>query len=118
MGRIAFEIRNDLDPNMVDNFRNLCTNVKETGANGKPFGYKGIMADKLQQLYMVPKGHIIIINDETNGTRIYRSEFEDVENPMPPVPVNFIYLLFLSKLKRFHSLIIIFKKYSLEKVQV
>lgn len=80
MGRIAIELRNDLDPNAVENFRSLCTSVKEADANGKQIVYKGTMTDELQQLHMVPKGHIIIINDETNRTCIYRSQFDDIEN--------------------------------------
>lgn len=79
---MAIELRIDLDPNMVENFRELCTNVKDAGAKGLPFVYEGFMTNEL-----VPKGHIIIINYATNGTRIYRSQFDDdVENPTPQVP--------------------------------
>lgn len=75
---MIIELRKDLAPNSVENFRRLYTSVKE--ANVKPFVYKGTINDEVQQLYMVPKGHIIIINDETSDASIYRSHFDNVKS--------------------------------------
>lgn len=113
MGRIIIELRQDLAPNAKENFHSLCTNVKKAGANGQSVVYKGANYDEYQRLLTIPDGHLVVVNDEANGICIYRSHFDDIENPTPQVPVNFIYLKFeisfchFTKIEQFHFFVLL-----------
>lgn len=67
--------------------------VKKSDGKGMPFVYKGTMNDESQLL--IPKGHIVITNDGTNGTCMYRSHFGDSEDQMPQVSIGFLLFLLL-----------------------
>jgi len=41
VGRIIFELFNDVVPKTAENFRSLCVGDKGVGKNGKPLHYKG-----------------------------------------------------------------------------
>lgn len=88
MGRVIIELRKDVAPKTVENFRCLCTGEKGIGTNGKPLHYKGTNFHKVQRLFMVQGGDIVK-NDGTSGESIYGPHFED-ENLTLPVRIIII----------------------------
>lgn len=85
VGRVIIELRKDVVPKTVENFRCLCTGEKGIGENGKPLHYKGIKFHKVQRLFMVQGGDIVK-NDGSSGESIYGPLFDD-ENLELPVSI-------------------------------
>ncbi|XP_031626573.1 peptidyl-prolyl cis-trans isomerase D isoform X2 [Contarinia nasturtii] len=82
VGRVIIELRKDVVPKTVENFRCLCTGEKGIGANGKPLHYKGIKFHKVQRLFMVQGGDIVK-NDGSSGESIYGPLFDDESLELP-----------------------------------
>lgn len=82
VGRVIIELRKDVAPKTVENFRCLCTGEKGIGVNGKPLHYKGIKFHKVQRLFMVQGGDVVK-NDGTNGESIYGPLFDDETLTLP-----------------------------------
>lgn len=76
MGRVIIELRKDVAPKTVENFRCLCTGEKGIGANERDLHYKGTRFHKVQRLFMVQGGDVVK-NDGTSGESIYGPFFDD-----------------------------------------
>lgn len=76
VGRLIIELRRDVVPKTVENFRALCTGEKGIGTKGRPLHFKGIKFHKVERLFMCQSGDIVT-NDGTNGESIYGPLFED-----------------------------------------
>lgn len=84
---MVIELRKDIAPRTVENFRCLCTGEKGIGVNGTPLHYKGIKFHKVHRLFMVQSGDIVK-NNGTSGESIYGPLFDD-ENFILPVCLLF-----------------------------
>lgn len=82
VGRVIIELRKDIAPKTVENFRCLCTGEKGIGINGKPLHYKGIKFHKVQPFFMAQGGDIVK-NDGTSGESIYGPLFDDENFTLP-----------------------------------
>lgn len=82
VGRVIIELRKDVAPLTVENFRCLCTGEKGIGVNGKPLHYKGIKFHKVQRLFMVQGGDVVK-NDGSSGESIYGPFFDDETLKLP-----------------------------------
>lgn len=83
VGRVVIELRKDIVPRTVENFRCLCTGEKGFSTNGTHLHYKGTKFHKVHKLFMVQGGDIVR-NNGTSGESIYGPLFDD-ENFILPV---------------------------------
>merc|ERR1719334_1606976 len=76
LGRVAFELFNDVVPKTADNFRALCTGEKGVGKSGKPLHYKGSIFHRVIKSFMIQGGDFTAFNG-TGGESIYGEKFDD-----------------------------------------
>merc|ERR1719334_3131802 len=76
LGRVAFELFNDVVPKTADNFRALCTGEKGVGKSGKPLHYKGSIFHRVIKSFMIQGGDFTQFNG-TGGESIYGEKFDD-----------------------------------------
>jgi len=77
VGRIEFELFDDVVPKTAENFRALCTGEKGVhSGSGKPFHYKGIKFHRIIPGFMIQGGDFTKQNG-TGGVSIYGNKFRD-----------------------------------------
>lgn len=76
LGRVAFELFENVAPKTVENFRALCTGEKGNGKLGKPLHYKGNIFHRVIKGFMGQFGDITNMNG-TGGESIYGERFDD-----------------------------------------
>ena len=75
-GRIIFELRRDIAPKTVENFRCLCTGEKGFGKSGKFLCFKKCEFHRVIPDFLCQSGDITI-GDGTGGESIYGNIFND-----------------------------------------
>merc|ERR1712088_692311 len=75
-GRIVMDLRADVAPKAVENFRCLCTGEKGTGKSGKPLHFKGSAFHRVINDFMCQGGDFTRGNG-TGGESIYGEKFAD-----------------------------------------
>ena len=76
IGKVLFELYNDIVPKTADNFRALCTGEKGMGKQGKPLHFKGSSFHRIIKSFMIQGGDFTAGNG-TGGESIYGEKFED-----------------------------------------
>ncbi|KZV77207.1 hypothetical protein PENSPDRAFT_568449 [Peniophora sp. CONT] len=84
LGRVIFELYNDIAPKTVENFRALCTGEKGASPlSGAPLYYKGSPIHRIIPDFMIQGGDFTKQNG-TGGESIYGAPFDD-ENLTTPM---------------------------------
>eukprot|EP00802_Teleaulax_amphioxeia_P022756 Tamp_23237.p1 GENE.Tamp_23237~~Tamp_23237.p1 ORF type:complete len:268 (+),score=80.75 Tamp_23237:134-937(+) len=76
LGRVKFQLFNDVVPKTAENFRALCTGEKGVGKAGKPLHFKGSIFHRVIPGFMCQGGDFTNFNG-TGGESIYGEKFED-----------------------------------------
>ncbi|KAL3130719.1 hypothetical protein ABBQ38_000068 [Trebouxia sp. C0009 RCD-2024] len=77
LGRVIFELYNDIAPKTAENFRQLCTGEAGTGkVTGLPLQFKGSPFHRIIKGFMIQGGDFSN-KDGTGGESIYGAKFED-----------------------------------------
>ena len=76
MGRINFNLYNDVTPICAENFRCLCTGEKGQGKSGKNLHFKGSVFHRIIPQFMIQGGDFTVGNG-TGGESIYGTKFKD-----------------------------------------
>ena len=76
LGRLIFQLYNDVTPKTADNFRSLCTGEKGLGGLGKPLHYKGSSFHRIIPSFMAQGGDFTHGNG-TGGESIFGAKFND-----------------------------------------
>jgi len=76
LGKVVFELYDDVVPKTADNFRALCTGEKGKAKAGVPLHYKGSTFHRVIKSFMIQGGDFTAHNG-TGGESIYGEKFED-----------------------------------------
>jgi len=76
IGRVIFELYNDVVPKTAENFRSLCVGDKGMGTKGKPLHFKDSIFHRIIKDFMIQGGDFTDANG-TGGESIYGEKFDD-----------------------------------------